>query len=369
MLRKSLHSLFDQLRNPSSTFAQTVKGDVLIYGTGTMAQTVYKTLTQNGVFIKGFVDHRTFIQPFLCDCPIYGLESVQKAVVIIAIHNREVDIAGLINRINAYHPLRIISLIELYDNFGDMLGGRFWLTNRNFYSPFLPLIEEVDSLWADDISRSFYAAILEMRLSGNYAALPAPDLSHQYFPLDIPGWEQPLNLIDCGAYDGDTLHSFLVNGWAFKSIAAFEPDHNNFSKLVRFAASHKEDLGSVTLWPCGVSSSTTQIKFDSGKGEASSAFAGGETVIQCVALDDVLPAFNPNLIKMDIEGAEFDALLGASHLIKSCYPGLAISIYHRPEHLWQIPLLVRSIAGSHYSFYLRLHGHNSFDSILYAVPQ
>lgn len=346
-----------------------VKEDVLIYGTGTMAQDVFGVLSQNGVSIKGFIDHRVSLPPFLCERPIYGLESAVDAVVIVAIHNREVNIADIINRIMEYRPLRIISLVELYDYFSDTLGDRFWLTNRNFYSSFLSLIEEVDSLWADEVSRSFYAAILEMRLSGNYSVLPAPDLSHQYFSLDIPSWEQPLKLIDCGAFNGDTLQSFLVNGWSFKSIAAFEPDPANFSKLVSFAASNKQNLGSITLWPCGVSASTTQLTFISGKGESSASSPMGETVIQCVSLDDALPVFIPNLIKMDIEGAEPDALLGASNLIKSCHPGLAISIYHRPEHLWQIPLLVKSIVGDHYSFYLRLHGHNSFDSILYALPQ
>jgi len=72
------------------------------------------------------------------------------------------------------------------------------------------------------------------------------------------------------------------------------------------------------------------------------------------------------LIKTDIEGAEPDALLGTRKLISEHLPGLAISIYHRPEHLWQIPLLVYQIAGNQYQHYLRSHAFSDFDIVLYA---
>ena len=91
-------------------------------------------------------------------------------------------------------------------------------------------------------------------------------------------------------------------------------------------------------------------------------------MVQCVALDDAIPTFASNLIKMDIEGAEYDALLGARRLIHSFLPGLAISIYHRAEHLWQLPMLVRDIAPGKYSFYIRSHAMNTFETVLYCVP-
>ena len=52
-----------------------------------------------------------------------------------------------------------------------------------------------------------------------------------------------------------------------------------------------------------------------------------------MGLDEVLRGFHPNLIKMDIEGAEPEALRGAQTLVAENRPRLAISIYHGPEHL------------------------------------
>jgi len=76
------------------------------------------------------------------------------------------------------------------------------------------------------------------------------------------------------------------------------------------------------------------------------------------------------LTKTDIEGAEYDALLGARHIIETNTPGLAISLYHhhRPEHLWQLPILVEGIAPGKYKFYMQSHAMNDFDLVLYAVP-
>jgi hypothetical protein len=88
-----------------------------------------------------------------------------------------------------------------------------------------------------------------------------------------------------------------------------------------------------------------------------------------VALDDVLAGWRPTLIKMDIEGSELAALYGARHLIAESRPSLAISVYHKPDHLWRIPLLLASwpeLGG--YRYYLRSHGFNGFDAVLYASP-
>ncbi len=101
---------------------------------------------------------------------------------------------------------------------------------------------------------------------------------------------------------------------------------------------------------------------------ASGINESGKTIIQCVSLDEAVSTFRPNLIKMDIEGAEYDALLGARNLIRTNTPGLAISLYHKPEHLWQLPLLIEELAPGKYRFFMRLHAFNDFELVLYAIP-
>jgi FkbM family methyltransferase len=174
--------------------------------------------------------------------------------------------------------------------------------------------------------------------------------------------------VDCGAFDGDTLLNFQKWNIPLEAVSAFEPDGNNFQKLVQTVHANRSYYSHISLWPCGVSHTTCQLTFDTGQGEASSVSLGGNSIIQCVSLDDAIPDFMPTLIKMDIEGAEPDALRGARNLIKNSRPGLAISIYHRPEHLWQIPLILEDLAKGQYRYFLRAHAFNDFDIVLYAIP-
>jgi hypothetical protein len=89
--------------------------------------------------------------------------------------------------------------------------------------------------------------------------------------------------------------------------------------------------------------------------------------VTVVALDDVLPGIVATDLKMDIEGAELDALRGATELIRRRRPRLAICVYHQPEHLWRIPMFVRDL-GLSYDFHLRSHGFFGFDVVMYAIP-
>ena len=91
-----------------------------------------------------------------------------------------------------------------------------------------------------------------------------------------------------------------------------------------------------------------------------------KTISQVVALDDVLHGYQPNLIKMDCEGAEIEGLLGAKDTIIQNRPGLAICVYHAPDHLWKIPMLIQKWDMG-YEFYLRNHAYNGFDIVMYAV--
>ena len=72
------------------------------------------------------------------------------------------------------------------------------------------------------------------------------------------------------------------------------------------------------------------------------------------------------MIKMDIEGLEYAALRGAKRSIEKYGTGLAVCLYHRPEHLWQIPLYITNVFGG--ELYLRLHGHSAFDVVAYRIP-
>jgi hypothetical protein len=90
-------------------------------------------------------------------------------------------------------------------------------------------------------------------------------------------------------------------------------------------------------------------------------------MIQCVALDDAVQGWPVTHVKMDIEGAESDALAGMERLLISARPRLAISVYHRPEHLWTLLLQIADL-DLNYRFHYRCYGEQGFETVLYAIP-
>jgi hypothetical protein len=91
-------------------------------------------------------------------------------------------------------------------------------------------------------------------------------------------------------------------------------------------------------------------------------------MVQTVRLDDVLRKVSPTMIKMDIEGAELDALAGAERIIQEHQPDLAICAYHKLSHLWEIPLLIHAMVPQ-YRLYMRGHYQMGQETVLYATVE
>ena len=90
-------------------------------------------------------------------------------------------------------------------------------------------------------------------------------------------------------------------------------------------------------------------------------------IVDVAPLDEILDGIHPTYMKFDVEGAEHDALVGGAQTIREAMPVMAICLYHRPEDLWDLPLLVRSIAPG-YRFFVRRHSDERWETVLYAVP-
>lgn len=353
------------------------QSEVILYGAGGVGRQVLSVLRQHGWSVRCFLDRSASPGAHWDGVPILHPDKdvltadEHRLPVIVTIFRRDVDIPAVAAQLKHFGYSTCVSFVDLHARFPADLGDRFWLVDRSFYSASREVIDRAQQVWADELSRAIYRGMIEFRQTGDYASLPVPGASDvQYFPRDIAGWPpaDPLPFVDCGAYDGDALAVLATLGLPVEAVAAFEPDSANFGRLAQRAREYRPmPRDGVLLWPCGVSAQTEMLGFSAGEGEGSRLSQDGGVFIQCVVLDDALRGFRPNLIKMDVEGAEPEALRGARDLVATCRPALAISVYHRPEHLWQIVLM---LAGwdSGYRLYLRAHGYDGFDAILYAVP-
>jgi FkbM family methyltransferase len=175
--------------------------------------------------------------------------------------------------------------------------------------------------------------------------------------------------IDCGAFDGDTLASFLRHqGSAFAKYIALEPDPLSFQSLQNYVSTLAADVkDKVTLLPVGVGARKETVRFDGAGTLGSAVSASGTIEVECQPLDEILSDCFPSYIKMDIEGVEIDALVGASKIISQHTPILAVCVYHQQNHLWQVPLLVQSLYPD-YRLFLRPHEEDGWQLVCYAVP-
>ena len=166
-----------------------------------------------------------------------------------------------------------------------------------------------------------------------------------------------------------TLVAFIATPLAAADAVApiaWEPDLANFEKLESYLQKECPSLP-VTLFPCGLGSKTASVSFASGQGAASAIAEGGAQRTTILQADHAMGNQPVTLVKLDIEGAETDALEGMRSLIERQCPGLAICVYHRPDDLFRIPAFIQSWNLS-YRLHLRAHCWNTFDTVLYALP-
>jgi len=223
-------------------------------------------------------------------------------------------------------------------------------------------------LWSDDRSRQEYLNHLKWRAFGDMGALGMPDPEESYFLASryrmLPGEV----LVDCGAYDGDTIKRILCHAPKFERIYAVEADPANFRLLQDWAKTLDPEIASrIELHNVAVGASHGHVRFAATGGEDARVSSDGDVVVDCVPLDELAGESMPTFIKMDIEGFELEALQGARDIIQKQEPILSICAYHRQSDLWRIPLYIRSLVDD-YHLFLRTHDGDGCQLVCYAVP-
>lgn len=176
--------------------------------------------------------------------------------------------------------------------------------------------------------------------------------------------------IDAGGFDGLTTLRFMEwcegNGYSY----IFEPDKKN-RVLIDNNLKQNSDYETVpkALW-----SRTASLAIDA-KGNFASTVSeldegqdqNPKEYIESISLDEFADDRKITYIKMDIEGAENEALKGAERVIRGQRLKLAVSVYHRAEDIWEIPSLILRYCPD-YQFYLRHYSFSDYDTVLYAIP-
>lgn len=189
-----------------------------------------------------------------------------------------------------------------------------------------------------------------------------------YFDPDIIRLHEDEVFVDAGALNLETSMRFMeacrdshVQNYR---IHAFEPDGASYERC-RDMLKNMPDAA-ITLYHAGLWSEDTTLYFEEA-GNAASRISKEKTgtSIRAVALDNCVSG-PVTFIKMDIEGAELEALKGSREIIQRYRPRLAISAYHKKEDLVELPLYIKELVPE-YKLYIRHYSNAGVETVLYAV--
>ena len=328
---------------------------VYYYGAGLANKNVKKVLEDNCIKIDSFVvDDNCFKQGLSIEGkPVYPLSGVLTSDVpvnfVLADRGYNVKIEHL-----QKHNFIIFDGMHIISPFPD------------YYDYVKKNIQDFEKLYlqlADELSKKILIEYINAKISLNPQRLSALNVKHekQYLPSFFEIGENEI-LVDCGAYDGD-LSLYILKSIKNGKIYAFECDPENFNKLKK-NTSHLDNIHIINK---GCWSEKTILSFSGYGTMASKIDNNGQIKIEADSIDNIVQDA-ATFIKMDVEGAELEALKGARNTILKYSPKLAISVYHLKEDLISIPQYILSL-NKQYELYLRHYESFSCELILYAKPK
>jgi FkbM family methyltransferase len=343
----------------------------VIYGAGSFGRRLAEAVEDAGTVVKALIDfRRPAAGPGVPVLHPQEALSSEVLPVLLGVCNPEVDIRSLTSELHSVGFSDVRTPVQAAIALGAR-GGKiacYWLSSDpSIYTRAEPEVGLARALLGDPQSVDIFDRVLEYRETGEAAVLPeVSPVGRQYMGDGLGYVHAPIRLLDAGAFTGDTIRAFVAAGLHLESVIALEPDPENFA-LLGAQLDQLQDIQSIAL-PVALSDRTGLVRFAADSTAAAKVDAGGSNEVLAVAGDDLLHGWSPTHIKMDIEGSEPAALLGLTRTITTHRPGLSISAYHEPEHLWTLVAWLGDL-GLDYTFHLRCYGQQTFDTVLYAIPQ
>ena len=242
-------------------------------------------------------------------------------------------------------------------------------------------LEEVYHMLEDEESRFVYTHIVCHRIADGMSNIDFKELysDGEYFnPRGLYQLEGNECFVDVGAFNGDSIQNFLdATENNFEEIISLELSKANYAKLNNRVMTYREEIrnkisiynmgawNEECLMPCGEEPCHSGEGFSINKGKSDFLTNEEMEYEKVVPLDTLLASNKVTFIKMDIEGAEQNALEGAKQIIQKQTPKLAICIYHSLEDLWEVPLQIKRMVPE-YKIGVRHHAANMGDTVCYA---
>ena len=351
------------------SYLQSTDKKIVMYGMGNGADKILSICESYGIevsdffasdgFVRGHLFHDKRVLSYSEACEKYGRDHM---IVLLSFASSLPDVLA-----NIY---KIAEECELYAPEVPVCGEN--LFNYEFYKENEDKISQTELLLADMKSVEVFSDVINYKLSGNVRWLQSnhSDFSEVYQLLGAEAFEK---IADLGAYNGDTLREIAPFAPNLKEAVAFEPDRRNHKKLADYAES--EERFKITPIKAAAWSHKDTLLFDGSGNRNSTLISKGIEVnrppktveVEAESLDNILGGERVDYIKFDVEGAEKEAILGSLETIEKHRPALMISLYHRSEDVFALPLMIHERFPD-YRFYIRRREYiPAWDMVLIAV--
>ncbi len=234
--------------------------------------------------------------------------------------------------------------------------------NRDFVEKYKNELCAAYNLFEED-SKEIFAGCVDFMFGGELEVLKKITSDKDEVFENVLKLGKNESYLDLGAYRGDTVEEFLHHcGGEYSDITALEPDRRTFKKLEAYL----DNVENSTGYQYAVYSENKTLIFSNKAGRQSTISSKGEKV-EGVCVDSLYSDKIVTYIKMDVEGAEKEAIQGAETTLKNQKPELNIALYHRSADIFSIPLQIAEI-NPDYKFHIRRHPYiPCWDMNLYCV--
>ncbi|MBR4791682.1 MAG: FkbM family methyltransferase [Treponema sp.] len=236
--------------------------------------------------------------------------------------------------------------------------------DSNFFKENYDSFNNFYDLLSDNESKIIMKNFIKSRITSNCDYLKDVWHKNQYFDSTVIDLKKITKYVDCGAYTGDTYEDLIRNFNNWNGIAyLLDPEKENIEIL----KNKYEKNENINIIPKGAWNEKKELFFSNTRGDTGFVSSDG-VKIEVDTIDNILDGKCVDFIKMDIEGSEYNALLGAKRTIQEFVPTLAICVYHKKDDLIKIPELIHSF-NDDYNFYLRIYKPYSLELVLYAIKK
>lgn len=337
---------------------QATTKPIILYGTGNGADMVIDELNRLRVTIsavtasEGFVRKRAF-RGFT----VKSLNDIEKEykdfIIILGFATSVHDVMNSIKELSKKHQI----IMPVVPVFGDAIFNRAYIENN------ADTLEHCRSLLFDEESKQVFDSMVRFQFTGELTCLLGAESSRTDALKNVLRLTDTEDMLDLGAYRGDTIKELIDLTGGYSSIVALEPDRKSFEKLSEFT----KDMKNVTLYPYAVWSEQKKLIFSGGGGRQSTISDSGKYSVTATDIDSLTGDKTITYVKADVEGVEAEMLMGMKNLLQTQKPKLSIACYHRTEDLCTLIPLINSI-NPEYKIHLRHHPYIPFwDTNLYCI--